>query len=237
MISGEMASHYHGKLEILAVEDGLDIQLLLKLFLRDYPCDIDMANNGEEAVQMYTRKKYDVVLMDMMMPVKDGYTATRDIREIEIDQQRNPAHIIALTANTLEEQIRLCERAGCNHFLHKPLSYQKLWEILNEIRIEPVQLVFLKEELQDLIPGYIVNRYHDLQQISILLEKGDFESIGLIGHKMKGSGSGYGMDTISRLGIKISAAATLGQTSIIADAANELDIYLTQLKIIYLGPL
>lgn len=229
-----MKRYNHDKLEILAVEDGLDNQYLLQLFLKEYPCQIDIANNGEEAVLMYTFKKYDVVLMDMLMPVKDGHTATRDIRKIEMEQHRNPAHIIALTANTLEEQIRRCEQAGCNHFLHKPLSREKLWALLNLIRMEPIQLVLLKEDLRELIPGYIDNRYLDVQQISICLELKDFESIGLIGHRMKGSGSGYGLDTISRLGKELANAADYEQSTIIADVVKELTSYLAHIRIIYL---
>ncbi|RKP49895.1 response regulator [Cohnella endophytica] len=230
-----MKSRYPEKLEILAVEDGPENQVLLQLFLKEYPCRIDVANNGEEAVRMYSLKPYDVVLMDMLMPVKDGYEATRDIRGIEKEQHRDPAHIIALTAHTLEEQIRRCERAGCNFILHKPLSPEQLWELLNLIRIEPVQLVVLKEELEDLIPGYIDNRYLDLHRITILLERRDYESIGLIGHRMKGSGSGYGLDTISRLGIELATAAAFEQSSRIADVVKELALFLERIKIIYLG--
>jgi len=228
-----MKSLNYEKLEILVVDDGLENQLLIRLFLKDYPCNIDIANNGEEAVRMYTLRKYDVVLMDMLMPIRDGYTATRDIREIEREQHRDPAHIIALTANTLDEQIRRCEQAGCNHILPKPLSHQKLGELLNLIRVQPVQLVLLNKDLQDLIPGYIDNRYLDLHQISSYLKLKDFESIELIGHRMKGSGSGYGLDTVSRLGKKLATAAAFEQSSIIEDVVKELTVYLEQIDIIY----
>ncbi|MFB9276022.1 response regulator [Cohnella cellulosilytica] len=226
---------YPEQLDILIAEDGRDNQLLLQLFLKEYPCRIDFAENGEEAVRMYARKSYDVVLMDMVMPVRDGYLATRDIRRIEKDQHREPAHIVALTAHTRKEQILRCERAGCNHFLHKPFSHQKLWELLNRIRVEPVHLVLLKEDLKELIPGYIDNRYLDLHQISVSLELGDYERIGLIGHRMKGSGSGYGMDAVSRLGQKIAEAAAFEQAAIIAEAVQELAAYLDQVRIVYLG--
>lgn len=230
-----MKSRYRDQLEILAVEDGPENQVLLQLFLKEYPCCVDMANNGEEAVRMYSRKSYDVVLMDMAMPVKDGYAATRAIRGIEKEQHRDPAHIVALTAHTLEEQIRRCERAGCNDLLHKPLSPDKLWELLNRIRNASVQLVVLKEDLRDLIPGYIDNRYLDLHQMTILLERRDYEGIGLIGHRMKGSGSGYGLDTISRLGTALTAAAAFEQSSAIAGIVQELADFLKQITIVYLG--
>jgi CheY-like chemotaxis protein len=222
-------------LNILSAEDGLDNQLLIRLFLKEYPCRITTAANGEEAVRLYARNGYDVVLMDMQMPVMDGYAATREIRKMEREGQRNPAHIIALTAYTSDDQLRRCMRAGCNHILPKPLSHQKLWKMLNHIQTEPVQLVFLKEDLQDLMPGYIHNRYVDLQQLPQFLQEANYEGIALIGHKMKGSGSGYGLDYISRMGRAIETAAALEQSSVIEEAVRELGDYLGQLKVIYMG--
>lgn len=221
------------KMEILSVEDSPENQLLLRLFLKQYPCSVDMASNGEEAVRMYARKKYDIVLMDMVMPVKDGYTATKDIRILEEALGREPAHIIAITAKTQKEHIRKGMMVGCNQFLHKPIDRNNLLELLNHLRSKPVEFISIKEELEDLIPQYIVNRYLDLRQISISLKKGDFTGIELIGHKMKGSGSGYGLNTVSRLGKAIVAAAALKQSVAIAEAALELESFLQQMELAY----
>lgn len=233
MIRNGMEPIHQKKIDILAVEDGLDNQLLLQLFLKQYPCNMDMARDGEEAVLMFVQKQYDVVLMDMVMPVKDGYTATKEIRAIEKEHQRRPAHIVALTANTSDKQVRRCMMVGCNHFLHKPIDHHNLIELLNRIHSEPVELVLLKEDLKDLIPQYIVNRYMDLHQIPLLLEKGDFEGVELIAHKMKGSGSGYGLDTVSRLGKIICTASSLKQLDVIKDAVRELESYLSHVEVIY----
>jgi CheY-like chemotaxis protein len=230
-----MLSDNYDKLDILAVEDGIDNQILLRLFLRDYPCDIKMADNGEEALQMFTRNSFDVVIMDIQMPVKDGFTAIREIRELECKEQRKPSYIIALTAYEDEERVRKCEQAGSNFILHKPISYSKLWEVLDAVRDAPVPLILLKDGMRELIPGYIHNRYIDMERISGYLKDGDYESIGMIGHKMKGSGAGYGLAAVSRIGKTIAKAAETEQASVISSAVAELKYYLSQLQIVYIS--
>jgi CheY-like chemotaxis protein len=231
-----MVSDNYEKLDILAVEDGIDNQILLRLFLRDYPCDVQMADNGEEAVRMFTRQSYDVVIMDIQMPIKDGFTAIREIREFEFKEQRKPSYIIALTAYEDEERVRKCEQAGSNYVMHKPISCSKLWKVLDTVRDAPVPLILLKAGMRELIPGYIHNRYIDMNQISDDLKNGDYENIGMIGHKMKGSGTGYGLAAVSRIGNILAKAAAAEQASVISDAVTELKSYLSQIQIIYVSP-
>jgi CheY-like chemotaxis protein len=228
-----MKPRKHGQIKVLAVEEGLDNQMLIRLFLKDYPCHLAMANDGQEAVHLYARNHYDLVLIDLSIPVMDGYAVTREIRELEKRQQRNPAPIIAMTADTHEEQNRKSMFAGFSDILQKPLSQNKLWRLLDRIRAEPVKLVFLKEVLRELIPGYLHNRHQDLRRITGLLESKDYGSIALIGHGMKGSGSGYGIPEVSRIGKVIENAAELEEDSRISQAVTELEAYLKQLRVIY----
>ncbi len=107
---------------ILLVEDTIDNQLLVKAFFKNEPYSIAIAENGVEAVCMFKEKKYDLVLMDVQMPVMDGYTATKSIRDWEMQMGYEATPIIALTAFALEEDVKRSIEAGCNAHLIKPIN-------------------------------------------------------------------------------------------------------------------
>ena len=90
-----------------------------------------MAVNGKIAVEMAMQRQYDAVLMDMQMPVMDGFEATRTLRA-----QGNQVPIIALTANAMAQDERKCRESGCTGFLPKPIKRQLLFATLAEI-IDP----------------------------------------------------------------------------------------------------
>jgi signal transduction histidine kinase len=117
---------------ILLVEDTPDNRLLVTAYLRKLPLVIDEADNGEVAVELIRRNNYDLVLMDVQMPVMDGHEATRRIRAFEAEQQRRPVAIIALTAHAIKEEIDKCMAAGCDAHLSKPIKKSVLIEALNK---------------------------------------------------------------------------------------------------------
>ncbi len=86
-------------LRVLFVEDSRDNRMLVMAYLRDTPYQMDIAEDGAIATRMFMSGSYDIVLMDMQMPVLDGYSATRAIRKWEEAQGRAPTPIIALTAS------------------------------------------------------------------------------------------------------------------------------------------
>ncbi|HIJ57253.1 MAG TPA: PAS domain S-box protein [Deltaproteobacteria bacterium] len=116
--------------QILLVEDTIDNQLLVKSYLKMTPYQIDIAENGLEAVKMFPLKKYDLVLMDIQMPVMDGYTATKEIRMWEIRQNAKVTPILALTAFATHEDAQKSLAAGCTDHLTKPIKKAKLLETI-----------------------------------------------------------------------------------------------------------
>ncbi|MGQ0554747.1 MAG: PAS domain S-box protein [Nitrospiraceae bacterium] len=111
---------------ILLVEDLEDNRDVVALFLKDTPYQIDMAENGAVALQKFQTGHYDLVLMDMQMPVMDGLAATAAIREWERAQQRRPTPIVALTANAFKEEADKCLAVGCTAHLTKPIKKKTL---------------------------------------------------------------------------------------------------------------
>ncbi|MEO8647951.1 MAG: response regulator [Acidobacteriota bacterium] len=112
--------------KVLVVEDYADSREFLKYLLEDYGCDVIEASNGREAIEVVKEQAPDLVLMDVSMPVMDGLTAARRIRE-EKEFQTLP--IIVLTADTEGVRSRVID-AGCNGLLHKPLNFDELKPVL-----------------------------------------------------------------------------------------------------------
>jgi signal transduction histidine kinase/CheY-like chemotaxis protein len=113
-------------LKILLVEDNEDNRLLVSTFLRNTPHHLDMAENGAVGVEAFKAGDYDIVFMDVQMPVMDGYTATREIRQWETAEGRPAVPIIALTAHALKEDEQKSFDAGCTGHLTKPIKKTKL---------------------------------------------------------------------------------------------------------------
>ena len=122
-------------LKILLAEDAEDSRLLLKSFLKDTPHTLDMAENGEEAIEMFTANEYDLVLMDMQMPVMDGYTATRVIRGWEKKNERKAIPVIAFTAHALKEELEKCLEAGCTDHLAKPVKKKEIIKAIQSFSV------------------------------------------------------------------------------------------------------
>ena len=117
-------------LNILLVEDSEDNRLLIQSYLKKTPHHIDIAENGEIAVEKFQSEKYDLVLMDMQMPVMDGYSATREIRKWENQKGVKATPVIALTAYATKEERQKSLDVGCTAHLTKPIRKATLLEAI-----------------------------------------------------------------------------------------------------------
>jgi HPt (histidine-containing phosphotransfer) domain-containing protein len=94
-------------------------------------------------------------------------------------------------------------------------------------------IVHVDPDLADLIPGYLVNRERDIATIADALEKKDLDAIRIVGHSMKGSGTGYGFEAITDIGMLMEKAAKDGGTETIRLQVKRLEDYLLQIEIVY----
>jgi len=134
MIDRGIANGIGRPLRILLVEDSLDNQTLILAYLQKTQHIVDLADNGEIAVRKASTASYDLIFMDMQMPVMDGYAATRAIRRWETlnKKTQKPTPIIALTACALKEEIKKSLQAGCTGHMTKPIKKTILLEVLSQ---------------------------------------------------------------------------------------------------------
>ncbi|HXS28969.1 MAG TPA: PAS domain-containing protein [Steroidobacteraceae bacterium] len=127
--AGALAGGYAGK--VLLVEDNAINQKVARSFLERLGCRVTLAANGLEAVHAFAQGRFDLVLLDLQMPVMDGYAATSCLRKLEQGRQRTP--IIALTASAMTGQLDRCLEAGMDDLLTKPLDVKRLQAILDRL--------------------------------------------------------------------------------------------------------
>lgn len=121
---------------LLLAEDNTANQLVEKMMLEDLGYQVDIANDGQEAVTMTANANYDLILMDIHMPILNGYKATEQIRDREKNKQTNPLPIIAITASATATDVEQCLAAGMNDFLAKPVNQEYLAQMLNKWLVE-----------------------------------------------------------------------------------------------------
>ena len=119
---------------ILLAEDNEMNRDMLSRRLARYGYDVVVAENGQEAIALTASEKPDVVLMDLTMPVLDGWEATRRLRA---DESTAEVPIIALTAHALKEDRQRALEAGCTHFLTKPVDIKQLQATLRKVLADP----------------------------------------------------------------------------------------------------
>ncbi|MBZ5592933.1 MAG: response regulator [Acidobacteriia bacterium] len=229
-------------MRILVVEDAAANLLLIKSYLKDPAFEVDVAPNGAVAVEKFQSGVYDLVLMDLQMPIMDGYTATRNIRAWEVEHQKRPTPVLALTANAFEEERQASRAAGCDAHLVKPIRKGELLQAIrthiHEGNFAPLlpksQRIPIRapEGIEEAIPLFLESTREDLQALSQALGTLDYSRIRFIGHDLKGSGGGYGFDQLSVIGKSIEEAAKRSDSEEVGKQIAVLTDYLDRVDVI-----
>ncbi|TAL12600.1 MAG: response regulator [Nitrospirae bacterium] len=119
-------------LRILLAEDSAAIRAFTQTYFKDTPYQLDMAENGQVAVEMFQAVRYDLVFMDLEMPVMNGVNATLAIREWEQEEDLDPVPIIALTSHDQKEKLLETLEVGCTAHLIKPLTKEAMLKTIEE---------------------------------------------------------------------------------------------------------
>jgi len=236
------AQHPAPALRILLVEDSADNRTIAMAYLRSTPHDIDIAENGSVAYDRFTAGRYDLVLMDRQMPVMDGLTATRAIREWEHANQRTPTPIIALTASALKGDREKFVAAGCTAYLTKPIKQDVLLDAIAQHSRGPPPAGGIGEDetirvradgqFSDLVPVFLQNRRDDVAALAKALRDEDFDTVARLGHGMKGAGGSYGFQAISDFGAVLEQAALMADIVALRASVEALSRYLDRVELV-----
>ena len=239
---------------VLLVDDNKDNCNLIRLYLQNTPFTLTTAGNGQEAVKTFCAEPFDLILMDIEMPVMDGYEATQKIRQWEQRQNRPPVPIVALTAHAFIRFKKKCLDAGCSDFLTKPVKKAKLIETIaghlhlsNQIQPQSVAIipdlapaqeaapgsVILDRKIAKLIPRFMINKKQDARQMLEALEKGDMEDLKRQAHTVKGSSWMYGFTHLGDLCLSLEESASADDTTRAKQLIDEISAYLDNVQIHY----
>jgi CheY-like chemotaxis protein len=191
------------------------------------------AENGRAAVDKFASIDIDLVLMDLEMPVMDGYAATRKIREHEAQRGGRGVPILAFTSFAGEEYFQRSWDAGCNAHLIKPMDKASLLDAIQQhLKTRGTICIVVPDELKDLAPRYLKSRRADLVALAAALDKGDYEAIRVLGHNLKGTGSGYGFAGITVIGRCLEFAAKAKSPDQVRAQTAALSDYLDRVEVV-----
>jgi len=220
---------------ILLVEDGSTNRKLISLILRRAGAEVVPAENGAVGVELAMESTFDAILMDMQMPVLDGYSATRKLRELGM---RIP--IIALTAHAMSSDEAKCRQAGCSGYLSKPVDANRLLRMLAEV-IAPEESPIVAEPVSLCEPRHLVSTLPTddpdfLEIVEEFIEKfgeqleimerasgeEDMETLAQLAHWLKGSGGTAGFPALTEPAKRLEDAAKRGEPLAVQAALGEL---------------
>ncbi|MCF8057312.1 MAG: response regulator [Desulfocapsa sp.] len=225
---------------ILLVDDNEDNRNLLCLYLRNTPYILHTAKNGKEAVNIFKHSVFDLVIMDIEMPVLDGYEATKQLRQWEMEQNLETTPIIALTAHAFIRFRKQCMDAGCSDYLTKPVGKDTLLQTIStHLKAKKrkgqdyTPTVILDPKIRKLVPHFLKNKRSDAERLFQTIETGDMEKLTKQAHAIKGTSWMYGFKELGDTCLSLENAARKNDGEMARQLAQKIKYYLDNVEIIY----
>jgi signal transduction histidine kinase/CheY-like chemotaxis protein len=227
-------------IRVLITEDNDFNQNLLMHIFKNWHIQFDIANNGAEAIDKISKQQYDLVLMDIQMPVMDGYTAARKIR----NELRSDIPIIAMTAHAMPGEKEKCLSYGMNDYIAKPIKQEQLSQLISrftsfvqpsakketvaESNYQYIRLDYLKEVSagdttyeKQVTQKFLLAIPSAMEELNIALKNGDSEKLKRIAHNLKTTISVMGLnEVLDPLLDEIESGADLHQSAMISEKVN-----------------
>jgi two-component system, sensor histidine kinase and response regulator len=230
---------------ILLVEDGATNRKLIDLVLRRAGAQVAMAENGQIGVNLALADTFDLILMDMQMPVMDGYLATAALRRHGLTLP-----IVALTANSMKGDAERCVAAGCSGFLSKPIDTERL---LNGVaaalrsakpaasgaacdRPSTVSVPLASSlpmedpDLIQIVREFIERLEPQIKEMRQSARAGDLAAVAALAHWLKGSGGTAGFQELTSSGAKLEQKALAGDAPGVATALDQLETVAARIR-------
>ncbi len=187
---------------VLLAEDDPSSVRLATFHLEQLNADVDHAPNGQVAVDLALKNTYDIILMDIEMPVMDGIEAIKKLRA-----EGYSGMIVAATARTSEKDHNECIAAGATRYLKKPIVRADLAALIEALREEPVFSTYSDDpSMSELINAFVDELPSRVREIEQATVKDDSNLLKSIARNMKGQGTSYGFDVITEISAKIEDA-------------------------------
>jgi len=244
------------KARVLVVEDNAVNQMVAQGMLNKFGIQIDIAGNGEEAITALTQLPYDLVFMDCQMPVMDGFTATRQIRDPQSGVKNCAIPVIAMTANAMQGDRERCLEAGMNDYIAKPVDPSKLHQALEQwlpdhcssdvakedastaSSAEPIfdyaamskRLMDDKALIHTIAEAFLTDLPLQFEQLKLAIAADDLQQATAQAHKIKGASANVGGMELSSLALKMEQAGKARDLETVRQKLPELEQQITQLK-------
>jgi CheY-like chemotaxis protein len=237
---------------VLLVEDNRVNQLVAKAILTKAKFIVSVANNGQEAVDLVQKQRYNLVLMDIQMPIMDGFQAVKTIRKFGADFVTQP--IIAMTAQDQAKDRQECIDAGMNEYVSKPISPEVLFQTIslfikpnaertNEVELDdelimPTHLTQINlqaalnrfvnnwEVLKRTMLSFAKSHIDDVEKIKVALVHHDIDTATRLAHSLKGSGGNIGAETLYKIAAEIESLFKANKVNDATDKLENLDVQL-----------
>ena len=223
-----------GNLKILLCEDNVLNQKLAKSVINNFGFDLDIAQNGEEGIELLSQNEYDLVLMDLQMPVKDGYQTTEYIR----NEMNSAIPIIAMTAHSLVGEQERCYKVGMNAYVPKPFKQSVLLKAIKTVMSPDtdahhkriIDMSFLDEMSgndpefkKDMINLFIEKIPNQVAQLEEAFKETDYDNVRKLAHNMKSSMDIFMLQDLSNCLSIIEEEASYGKFT--ADVLDKMNIF------------
>jgi len=240
-----------GGTRVLVVEDGQTNAKLIRLILTRAGAEVVTAENGELGLQRAREGPFDVILMDMQMPVMDGYTATRRLRELGID-----VPVIAITAHAMASDEQRCRQAGCSGYLSKPVDGQRLLETIARCvgRCETARAPATSRtegagddhgddvpllsrlpaddpELREIAAEFVQTLHGQLGKMRTAWREGDYETLARLAHALKGSGGSAGFPALTQPAKLLEEATVQAQPDVMEMALDTIEALAARIRV------
>ena len=242
-------------LDVLLVEDHPINQKLATNLLERWGHRVTLAENGKLAVEVMRGRRFDIVLMDMMMPVMDGLEATRQIRVAEMENSVPRTPIIAMTANAMQGDRENCLEVGMDDYIAKPIKSQNLQQLLRQYakgdaafrldstgndglpqntahRFDYAEAVrAADQEIVEIIAGIFLQHYQrDLEKIRSGVATNDLPAVLFVAHSLRGTLAMFGAQPAAQLAQRIEQQAARGDALGLVEMADSLVAEVEQLS-------
>ena len=188
---------------ILLAEDTPDNQRLISMYIRKTGADVTVVDNGEQALKRALSQNFDLVLMDMQMPIMDGMEAVQALRE-----QGYSKPIVALTANVMKEDRERCAQAGCDDFASKPINRKLFLDILKRYlpsqsvessNHSPIISTLIEDDPEycQLVEKFIQHLPDSMKKINDAQQQSQWPELKALIHELKGLGGGMGFSILT----------------------------------------